>query len=435
MGGPHNFITEITLSLIGVLTGIEAIPLLGIARKSALHYVAAAFCLCMGAFMAVFGFSLMAPNEATAYALGRATEPMSIIVMPLFLHAIVLLTRGGGTPARSRWQALIYAPAVLLLTLCARGSILYESFFIDEKGVWIAVNKVDDWPYYLYWIYALGCFATGLVCLYSWRFRAREEAEKKLGRALGLATAGVLAVFCLNMIGNLTYLYGSSPWRDYLINLVFSLAFYLWVVVFRRTTVALTGGLAAAAGGRAGRARPERISRYLAEMFSQPVVLLDRELRIEHCGHTAAALFGAESSELRGRAIGELVDAPERLAAERAGRPPEFSVEASAAATGRALTLSFRAVRGEAGLVAGYICQCAEARTASAAEGISLPYGEDISSREYEVLFLLAEGLDVDGIAERLFIAPSTVKSHIHHLYQKTGARNRVELAKLVGAE
>ena len=34
-------------------------------------------------------------------------------------------------------------------------------------------------------------------------------------------------------------------------------------------------------------------------------------------------------------------------------------------------------------------------------------------------------------VADELFISPATVKSHVAHLFDKTGARNKVELINL----
>lgn len=44
---------------------------------------------------------------------------------------------------------------------------------------------------------------------------------------------------------------------------------------------------------------------------------------------------------------------------------------------------------------------------------------EPLSPREQEVLALLAQGLRYADIAEQLGIAPRTVSTHIHHLYEK----------------
>ncbi len=55
------------------------------------------------------------------------------------------------------------------------------------------------------------------------------------------------------------------------------------------------------------------------------------------------------------------------------------------------------------------------------------PSGPQLSSREAEVLSLLAEGLGVAGIAKRLFVSESTAKTHISKIYEKLGAGNRAQ--------
>ena len=50
------------------------------------------------------------------------------------------------------------------------------------------------------------------------------------------------------------------------------------------------------------------------------------------------------------------------------------------------------------------------------------------SERELEVLRLIADGLDNAQIADQLVISVNTVKSHAHHLMNKLGANNRIQL-------
>lgn len=52
-----------------------------------------------------------------------------------------------------------------------------------------------------------------------------------------------------------------------------------------------------------------------------------------------------------------------------------------------------------------------------------------LTARQIEVLRLLAEGATNDAIAAALTLSPGTVKRHTANLYQKIGARNRVEAA------
>ena len=54
-----------------------------------------------------------------------------------------------------------------------------------------------------------------------------------------------------------------------------------------------------------------------------------------------------------------------------------------------------------------------------------------LSEREFEVFLHLARGDSVNDIAERLFLSPRTVGTHLYHLKQKLGLRNQAEMTLL----
>jgi two-component system nitrate/nitrite response regulator NarL len=49
----------------------------------------------------------------------------------------------------------------------------------------------------------------------------------------------------------------------------------------------------------------------------------------------------------------------------------------------------------------------------------------DLTPRESEVLHMIAEGLSAPEIARRIHLSPTTVKTHLHTLYEKLGVSDR----------
>ena len=54
---------------------------------------------------------------------------------------------------------------------------------------------------------------------------------------------------------------------------------------------------------------------------------------------------------------------------------------------------------------------------------------ESLTPTELRVISFVTDGLTNRGIAERLFVSPRTIATHLEHVFQKLGHANRVELA------
>ncbi len=60
-----------------------------------------------------------------------------------------------------------------------------------------------------------------------------------------------------------------------------------------------------------------------------------------------------------------------------------------------------------------------------------LSHANGLTRRENEVLSLLAEGLSNKEIAEKLFVSPGTVKTHVKKIFKKLNVRRRMEAVKI----
>ncbi|HUB76940.1 MAG TPA: helix-turn-helix transcriptional regulator, partial [Solirubrobacteraceae bacterium] len=59
---------------------------------------------------------------------------------------------------------------------------------------------------------------------------------------------------------------------------------------------------------------------------------------------------------------------------------------------------------------------------------LELPDG--LTPREGEVLALIADGLTNAEIAQRLTVTPTTIKSHINHIFAKASIRDRAQAVR-----
>jgi DNA-binding NarL/FixJ family response regulator len=60
--------------------------------------------------------------------------------------------------------------------------------------------------------------------------------------------------------------------------------------------------------------------------------------------------------------------------------------------------------------------------------------GVELTSREWEVLDLMADGLTTAQIAQRLFVSPVTVRRHISGILEKLGAPDRSAAVRMFQA-
>ncbi|WP_419994264.1 response regulator [Streptomyces boninensis] len=105
----------------------------------------------------------------------------------------------------------------------------------------------------------------------------------------------------------------------------------------------------------------------------------------------------------------------------KGAEPGELLNAIRVAAGGEAL-LSPAATKG---LIGRFLAQSTSPPAAGAGDADQLA---SLTSREREVLMLVAGGLSNDEIADRLAVSPLTVKTHVNRAMAKLGARDRAQL-------
>jgi PAS domain S-box-containing protein len=158
-----------------------------------------------------------------------------------------------------------------------------------------------------------------------------------------------------------------------------------------------------------------------------PMALLDDEARIVHANRATAALLGLSAEELRGQRIDRF--APPEFHKQARDSWEDFKREGQASglgslldADGRRRLLEFRA---SSNYVNGRHLVIARRRDT----GPRRPDGATgvLTPRQREVLSMLAFGLNGPEAAQRLFVSPATVRTHVQNAMHALGAKTRAQ--------
>jgi DNA-binding NarL/FixJ family response regulator len=160
----------------------------------------------------------------------------------------------------------------------------------------------------------------------------------------------------------------------------------------------------------------------LAAQFDPDVVLMDLRMpRVD--GIEAIRRLAERGDRPRAIALTTYADDASVLGALRAGARGYLTKDAGA----EQIRAAVEAVaRGEAALDPAVQHHVIAALTGPAEPAApDLPDG--LTPREAEVLALIAAGLTNAEIADRLVVSAATVKTHVNHIFAKTGARDRAQ--------
>jgi DNA-binding NarL/FixJ family response regulator len=164
----------------------------------------------------------------------------------------------------------------------------------------------------------------------------------------------------------------------------------------------------------------------LAVQLRPDVVLMD--LRMPHCdGVEATRLLREHDASIKVLMLTTYADDRSVIEALRAGARGYLTKDSGAEEIGEALR---RVTAGQAAIdpaVQHHLVSAISATQAHPAGDGKPVLPDGLTPREAEVLTLIARGLSNAEIAGQLVVSETTVKSHINHLFAKTGVRDRAQ--------
>jgi DNA-binding NarL/FixJ family response regulator len=164
----------------------------------------------------------------------------------------------------------------------------------------------------------------------------------------------------------------------------------------------------------------------LAAELHPDVVLMD--LRMPRCdGVEATRRLLERDSNVKVLMLTTYADDRSVIDALRAGARGYLTKDAGAEEIRQALE---QVTRGRAAIDPAVQHHLLDAITVAPADARPEPVPQlpdGLTPREAEVLALIARGLSNTEIADRLVVSETTVKSHVNHLFAKTGVRERAQ--------
>lgn len=164
----------------------------------------------------------------------------------------------------------------------------------------------------------------------------------------------------------------------------------------------------------------------MARTLKPDVVLMD--LRMPRCdGAEATRRIRAEDPGIKVLVLTTYADDRSVLEALRAGARGYLTKDAG---SDEILDALRQVAHGQAAIdpaVQHHLLDALAGGVPPGSDGRDPPLPDGMTSREAEVLRLMAQGLSNAEIAGQLFVSQSTVKTHINNLFAKTGVRDRAQ--------
>jgi len=351
-----------------------------------------------------FGMIFAYGSESPAVSLGfyHFSFLGSLFITPCLLWLYLLVAQ---TSPGVRWWCvgLSLAYSAAMLAHYTVSGFYYDGF---RDGPWGNVGVPSS-----HWFWAtvtpyvsFGQIAAVLVVLGRTR---KHTGSERLRRQLAILIPAVLVTFGLYFLAWLLEVLAGVPNAMVLAGSVLMTANFYLIARYRYL-----------------RRDAPLLAKHLVNVVQDSAFFLDVNRRVLGANAPALARLSLPEADLIGRDWGQFLDTPGFLHREWENiglAPPHRGQPCQMAGRSVFVTLSPRFDRFHdlVGVIA-LVGDLDRFDTRAADAGIT--------AREKQILLLTLQGRNFAEIADTLTISPATVKTHMHHICDKTGSANRVEL-------
>jgi DNA-binding CsgD family transcriptional regulator len=314
-------------------------------------------------------------------------------------------------------------PKVFFLSACylINAFFMYRYFnldlvykdFVNINGVWSFVKTTKSSFFLLYVLFVLSCYAfTFIMQIMAYR-RTKREKEKKQALVLFISFLFYF-IFLIIEFGILPIFSVHHPGLH---------SVYLFIIPAGIATAIIKYKFLSVT--------PESVSREIIDNIDESVMLLDTNLKLVFANRKTWKITGGGGYAKIEKIIAEYNTARNQLRRILDGETSKLSLNLNYKTCGgeglRLMSLRITAIQDRFDEITGILII---GREVTGASEFRLRFG--LTKREMSVITHLAAGKSNKDIANVLAITENTVKSHIDHIYNKTGVVNRIELINLL---
>ncbi len=306
---------------------------------------------------------------------------------------------------------LIYVPSLFFTWYGFTHPFVFNDFMLTN-GYWIGIPMLGSPVFLFFMLQYLAYYIVSAVLLFVW---IRKNTSVRIKRQ------GIVMMFS---ILSTILIYNVEP---------FVLPLFTG---YKTLVISVNAGIIWVAGFWIAILRYSLFTwdqyRILHEIFNAlegAAFLLDKNMKIIAANRNLANIVKLRVQELKGQNIKEFIDSVDGIETARNTDKPTvyFCRITSHTGSSHSFRFSISPMHDRYEDFYGYLVMGSEI---FALELFQERY--KLSSREMELLHDITNGLSGKNIAEKNNITLNTVKSHMTHIYNKTGTNNRMELLKLL---